>query len=72
MARLVVFSVGSLCIALAAAAGLAGYTAAQLPDTRVVVVSGPAPGNWQAKLMSAALAPRPRITGCAARGKPGA
>ena len=71
MARLVVFSVGSLCIALAAAAGLAGYTAARLPDARVVVMSA-APGNWQAKLMSAALAPRPRITGCAGRGKPGA
>ena len=69
MARLVVFSVSSLCLALVAVVGLAAYTAARLPDCAVVVVSAPAIGSWQVKPMSTGLRPGPRTHGCAAGSK---
>ena len=70
MARLVVFSVSGLCLALVGVVGLAAYTAARLPDSGVVVVSAPATnGRWQAKPMSTGLRPGPHTHGCAAGGK---
>ena len=66
MARLVVFSVSGLCLALVGVVGLAAYTAARLPDSGVVVVSAPANGRWQAKPMSTGLRPGPRTHECAA------
>ena len=69
MARLVVFSVSSLCLALVGVVGLAAYTAARLPDGGVVVVSAPAAGSWQVKPMSTRIRPGPRTRGCAAGSK---
>jgi hypothetical protein len=69
MARLVVFSVSSLCLALVGVVGLAAYTAARLRDSGVVVVSAPATGSWQVNPMSTGLCPRPRNHGCAADSK---
>jgi hypothetical protein len=69
MARLVVFSVSSLCLARVGVVGLAAYTAARLPDSGVVVVSAPTTGSWQVKPMSTGLRPGPLTHGCAARSK---
>ena len=68
MARLAVFSVSSLCLALVGVVGLAAYTA-RLPDSGVVVVSAPANLSWQVKPMSTGLRPGPRTHGCAAGSK---
>jgi hypothetical protein len=69
MARLVLFSVSGLCLALVGVGGLAAYTAARLPDGGVVVVSAPANLSWQVKPMSTGLRPGPRTHGCAAGSK---
>ena len=69
MARLVVFSVSSLCLALVGVVGLAAYTAARLPDSGVVLVSAPATGSWQVRPVSTGLRPGPRTHGCTAGSK---
>jgi len=69
MARLVVFSVSSLCLALVGIVGLGAYTTARLPDSGVVVVSAPATGSWLVRPMSTGLRAGPRTHGCAAGSK---
>ncbi len=84
MARVFVFSLTSLCLALVAVVGLGAYSAAHLPRAAVLVGAGsggglgdtgavmryrPPTGNSRVRLMSVGVRSEPRPGVCAARGK---